>query len=81
MDRAILFCEIGRRYLYFSVMGKKEKDIIASKNKKSSNASTPPGSLTKRAGSSALTPKKEPDMQKTEFYSKPIFKSKRFDLF
>jgi len=61
-------------------MGKKEKDTIAAKAKKPLNAITSPELLTKPV-SSSVTPLKHDDKPETDFYSKPIFRSRRFDLF
>jgi hypothetical protein len=61
-------------------MIKKEQIMHQSAKKKSQNTSRPPELLSK-SGIPFLPPsKKEQDDQK-EFYSKPIFKTKRFDLF
>lgn len=64
-------------------MGKKEKNTIAAKAKKLLNTSTLPELLTKPVSSSVTPLKQEPEKLEieTEFYSKPIFKSRRFDLF
>jgi len=62
-------------------MGKKEKNTIAAKAKKSLNSSTSPELLTKPVSSSVAPLKQEPGKQETDFYSKPIFRSRRFDLF
>jgi hypothetical protein len=62
-------------------MGKKEKNTIAAKAKKSLNASTSPELLTKPVNPSVAPLKQEIDKLETEFYSKPIFRSRRFDLF
>jgi hypothetical protein len=61
-------------------MGKKEKNTIAAKAKKSSNVSTSPGLLTKPVSSSVTPLKQEIERLGVDFYSKPIFKSRRFDL-
>jgi hypothetical protein len=61
-------------------MGKKEKNIIAAKAKKS-NATTSPETLTKPVSSSVTPLKQEPGKLETDFYPKPIFRSPRFDLF
>jgi len=62
-------------------MGKKEKNTIAVKAKKLLNTSTSPELLTKPVSVSVTPLKQEPDKQEIDFYSKPIFKSRRFDLF
>jgi hypothetical protein len=62
-------------------MGKKEKNNIAAKAKKSLNTPTSPELLTKPVSSSVSPLKHETDKQETDFYPKPIFKSRRFDLF
>jgi hypothetical protein len=62
-------------------MGKKEKNTIAVKVKKPLNASTSPELLTKPVGASVTPLKQETDKLETDFYSKPIFRSRRFDLF
>jgi hypothetical protein len=61
-------------------MGKKEKNTIAAKAKKSLNG-TLPELLTKPVSSSVTPLKQEPGKLETDFYSKPIFRSRRFDLF
>jgi hypothetical protein len=61
-------------------MGKKEKNTIAAKAKKSLNA-TSPELLTKPVSSSVTPLKQETGKLETDFYSKPIFRSRRFDLF
>ena len=63
------------------LMGKKEKNIIAAKAKKSSNATTSPELLTKPVSSSVTPLKQESAKLETDFYPKPIFRSRRFDLF
>jgi len=60
-------------------MGKKEKNTV--KVKKPLNASTSPELLTKPVSSSVTPVRQETDKLETDFYSKPIFKSRRFDLF
>ena len=62
-------------------MGKKEKNTIAAKAKKLLNTSTSPELLTTPVNSSVTPLKQEPGKQETDFYPKPIFKSRRFDLF
>jgi hypothetical protein len=62
-------------------MGKKEKNTIAVKAKKSLNATTSPELLTKPVSSSVTPLKQEPGKLETDFYPKPIFRSPRFDLF
>jgi hypothetical protein len=62
-------------------MGKKEKNTIAAKAKKSLNAATSPELLTKPVSSSVTPLKEEPGKLETDFYSRPIFRSRRFDLF
>jgi len=62
-------------------MGKKEKNTVAAKAKKLLNTSTSPELLTKPVSVSAAPLKQEPGNQETDFYSKPIFRSRRFDLF
>ena len=62
-------------------MGKKEKNTIAVKAKKSLTTSTSPELLTKPISPSVAPLKQELDKQETDFYSRPIFKSRRFDLF
>jgi hypothetical protein len=62
-------------------MGKKDRNTNAAKAKKSLNASTSPELLTKPVSSSVTPLKQEIDKLDVDFYSKPIFKSKRFDLF
>ena len=62
-------------------MGKKEKNTIAAKAKKLLNTSTSPELLTKPVSSSVNPVKQGTDKLETEFYSKPIFRSRRFDLF
>ena len=62
-------------------MGKKEKNTIAAKAKKSVNTSTSPELLTKPVSSSVTPLKQEAGKEDTDFYPKPIFKSRRFDLF
>ena len=61
-------------------MGKKERNTVAAKAKKPLNAITSPELLTKPV-SSSVTPLKQDDKPETDFYSKPIFRSRRFDLF
>ena len=63
------------------VMGKKEKNTIAAKAKKLLNTSTSPELLVKPVSSSVTPLKQEADKQEVDFYLKPIFKSRRFDLF
>jgi len=62
-------------------MGKKEKNTIAAKAEKLSNTSTSPELLTTPVNSSVTPLKQEPVKQEIDFYPKPIFKSRRFDLF
>jgi len=62
-------------------MGKKEKNTIAAKAKKLLNTSTSPELLIKPVSASVAPVKQEIDKPETDFYSKPIFKSRRFDLF
>jgi hypothetical protein len=62
-------------------MGKKEKNTIADKAKKSLNASTLPELLTKPVASSVAPLKQEQEKLELDLYPKPIFKSRRFDLF
>ena len=62
-------------------MGKEAKNTIAAKAKKVLNTSTSPELLTKPVSVSVAPLKQEPDKQEIDFYSKPIFKSRRFDLF
>jgi len=62
-------------------MGKKEKNTIAAKAKKLLNTSTSSELLTKPASSSVIPLKQESDKQEVDFYSRPIFRSRRFDLF
>jgi len=62
-------------------MGKKEKNTIAAKAKKLLNTSTSPELLIKPVSASVAPVKQEIDKLETDFYSKPIFKSRRFDLF
>jgi hypothetical protein len=62
-------------------MGKKEKNTIAVKAEKLSNTSTSPELLKKPVSVSVVPLKQEPEKQEIDFYSKPIFKSRRFDLF
>lgn len=63
------------------LMEKKEKNIIAAKAKKSLNATTSPELLTKPVSSSVTPLKQEPGKLEPDFYPKPIFRSRRFDLF
>jgi hypothetical protein len=60
-------------------MAKKEQDILPPGKKKLQNTSKPPELLAKSGTSFLSSLKKEQDDQK-ELYSKPIFKTKRFDL-
>ena len=62
-------------------MGKKEKNTTTLKNKKLLDNSTSPELLTKTAELSPAPQNKETDKPERDFYSKPIFKTKRFDLF
>jgi len=62
-------------------MRKKEKNTIAAKAKKLLNTSTSPELLTKPVSASVTPLKQEPGKPETDFYSKPIFRSRRFDLF
>jgi hypothetical protein len=62
-------------------MGKKEKNTNTPKNKKLLDNSVSSELLTKAAVSSPPLQNKEADKQERDFYSKPIFKTKRFDLF
>jgi hypothetical protein len=62
-------------------MGKKEKNTSTLKNKRLLDNSTSPELLTKADGSSPAPQNKETDKPERNFYSKPIFKTKRFDLF
>lgn len=62
-------------------MGKKEKNSITAKAKKPSTTPTSPELLRKPVRSSVTPSKQEIDKPETDFYSKPIFKSRRFDLF
>jgi hypothetical protein len=62
-------------------MGKKEKNTIAAKAKKVLNTSTSPELLTKPVSVSVAPLKQEPGKEEIDFYSKPIFRSRRFDLF
>jgi hypothetical protein len=63
------------------LMGKEEKNTIAAKAKKPLNAITSPELLAKPVSSSVTPLKQEQDKPETDFYSKPIFRSRRFDLF
>jgi hypothetical protein len=76
----ILFAKFSETFIS-RLMGKKEKNNIAAKAKKSLNASTSPELLTKPVSSSVIPLKQEPGTPETDFYSKPIFRSRRFDLF
>ena len=62
-------------------MGKEEKNTIAAKAKKPLSATTSPELLTKPVSSSVTPLKQEHDKPEADFYSKPIFRSRRFDLF
>jgi hypothetical protein len=62
-------------------MGKKEKNTVAVKAEKLPNTSTSPELLKKPVSVSVVPLKQEPEKQEIDFYSKPIFKSRRFDLF
>ena len=62
-------------------MGKEEKNTIAAKAKKPLNAITSPELLTKPVSSSVTPLKQEAGKLETDFYPKPIFRSRRFDLF
>jgi hypothetical protein len=62
-------------------MGKKEKNTSTLKNKKLLDNSTSPELLTKAAELFPAPQNKETDKSERDFYSKPIFKTKRFDLF
>ncbi len=76
----ILFAKFSETFIS-RLMGKKEKDTIAAKAKKSLSASTSPELLTKPVSLSVAPLKQEPGKLETDFYSKPIFRSRRFDLF
>jgi len=60
-------------------MTKKEQNIVTSKKKKLRPITHPPELLTKSGSMPALPLNAEPESK--EAYPKPIFKSRRFDLF
>ena len=76
----ILFAKFSETFIS-RLMGKKEKNTIAAKAKKSLSASTLPELLTTPVSLSVTPLKQEPGKPDTDFYSKPIFRSRRFDLF
>ncbi len=61
-------------------MSKKEQNIISAKNKKSEENFKQAGSSNKENSSKAKM-KKQAEKSDGDGYPKPIFKTKRFDLF